>query len=260
MLQTRVKDYHDNARQLQIIPLGAKWSGSQDWSLRITEHALAELVAANPSYGHADGDRRQAAYALLGCEDFKNGQKEWLRRLRQGLTTNAEKARGNIRREIDGITDAGERRTEMARAAEEAMAAAGQFEACARREAETGESRLREQAAELQRCEAARDERRTQLEAALAAARDLGPSVLGELAAAIRHMAAYQEREREAIKDTCVYLCTVGASFLPAHVPRPPHSQGLPNGAQGCGARAARARAPRARIGRLNHGQEPPGC
>jgi len=201
-LQLRVKDYHDAARQLQIIPLGAKWSGNQDWSLRIDERALVDRVAANPSYGYADGDRRQAAYALLGCEDFKNGQKEWLRRLRAGLVANADKSRNAIRREADIIHDANERRSEASRAAEDASASAQQLEAAARREAEAGENRLRDSAAELARCEAARDERRSQLEAAQAAARELGPAVLGELAAAIRHMEASQQREREAVKDT----------------------------------------------------------
>jgi len=200
-LQLRARDYHDAARQLQIIPLGAKWSGGQDWGLRLDERALAERVAANPAYGLADGDRRAAAGALLGAEDFKGGQKAWLRKLKAGLASNADKARASIRRELEAIADAGERRGEATRAAEEAEAAAAQLEAAARREAEAGELRAREQAAELARCEAARDERRAQLEAARAQARELGPAVLGELAAAVRHLAAHQEREREAVKD-----------------------------------------------------------
>ena len=202
VLQTKVKDYHDTGRQLQIIPVGAKWSGGQDWSLRIDERALIDKVAANPSFGYGGDDKRQAAYALLGCSDFKNGQKEWLRRLRQGLTTNAEKAKGNIRKELDMIADANEKRSDKVRLAEDASSSAAQIEAAVRRETESGELRLRDQSEELARAESIRDEKRAQLDAALVAARELGPSVLGELSAAIRHMAAQQTREREAIKDT----------------------------------------------------------
>lgn len=202
ILQNKVKDYHDTGRQLQIIPVGAKWSGGQDWSLRIDERALIDKVAANPSFGYGGDDKRQAAYALLGCTDFKNGQKEWLRRLRQGLTTNAEKAKGNIRKELDMIADATEKRSDKVRLAEDASSSAAQIEAAVRRETESGELRLRDQGEELARAELARDEKRAQLDAALAAARELGPSVLGELSAAIRHMAAQQTREKESIKDT----------------------------------------------------------
>lgn len=71
-LSMRVRDYHETARSLQLIPLGAKWSGGRDWSLRIDERALDRVHA--PDYGsRGSADLKQAAYALLGCEDFKVG-------------------------------------------------------------------------------------------------------------------------------------------------------------------------------------------
>jgi hypothetical protein len=199
-LNARVKDYHEAARSIQIVPVGAKWSAGTDWSLRIVEAALDR--AASPDYGlGGPDDKKAAAYALLGCDNFKLGQKEHIKRLKAALSQKAEGGRGAIRREHDGISDLQERRAELSRLLSDAEAAAASLEASCKREAEAGEARLRDGANDMSRAESLRNEKRAALAAAQAAARELSPSVLGELAAAIRHSILAQERERDAIKD-----------------------------------------------------------
>lgn len=65
-LDARLRDYHDRARMLQLVPKGAKYSFGVDFSLSLDPRAL-ERVAA-PAYGADEGDRRAAASALVGAD------------------------------------------------------------------------------------------------------------------------------------------------------------------------------------------------
>lgn len=134
------------------------------------------------------------------------GQKDYIKRLRTGLTTKAEESRANIRKLTDATAESTERRAEMARLVAECEATISHLEAAARREGEVAEQRLRDGANEMSRVEAMRDERKAQLAAAQASARELSPSALSEFAAAIRHMVACQESERQAIKDAAARM------------------------------------------------------
>lgn len=198
ILNARIKDYHETARALQVVPSNAKWSGNRDWSIHINERALER--ANNPDYGKPD-DTKQAAYALLSCENFKLGQKDYFRKLRSGLISKAEMGRAAIRKEADGVAELAEKRAELTRALTEAEADTINFESKAKREVENGETRLKEGAIEMTKAESLRNEKRIHLSNAQASARELSPAVLAELAAAIRHSIAAQEREREYIKD-----------------------------------------------------------
>lgn len=85
-LDAALRDYHEGGRSLQMIPKGAKYSMSTDFSLRIEERALG--LCAEPGYGSGDGDVKAASYALLGA-DMKSGVKEKIRFLKGLLVKKA---------------------------------------------------------------------------------------------------------------------------------------------------------------------------
>ena len=65
-LDARLRDYHDRARMLQLVPKGAKYSFGVDFSLSLDTRALERVSA--PNYGADEGDRRAAASALVGSD------------------------------------------------------------------------------------------------------------------------------------------------------------------------------------------------
>ncbi len=197
-LDARLRDYHDRARMLQLVPKGAKYSFGVDFSLSLDVRAL-ERVAA-PAYGADEGDRRAAASALVGA-DMKGVIKKNIRYLKTCFVKNASDLRTGILGAATEAAEGGERRAALVRAIEDAEAATAALEATARREAEAGDARLAEGAAEIARCAVGCADRRAAAAAAAARAKELSPGVLAELAASIASLEASQLAERQRMSD-----------------------------------------------------------
>jgi SMC interacting uncharacterized protein involved in chromosome segregation len=197
-LDARLRDYHDRARMLQLVPKGAKYSFGVDFSLSLDTRAL-ERVAA-PSYGSDEGDRRTAASALVGA-DMKGVIKKNIRYLKTCFVKNASDLRTSILSSTTEASECNERRATLVRCIEEMETSTAVLETTARREAEAGDARLAEGAAEIARCAANCTDRRSTAATAASRAKELSPAVLAELAASIASLEASQHAERQRMSD-----------------------------------------------------------
>jgi len=200
-LESRLRDYHEKARGLQLVPRGAKWSSNVDFTLRLDESALDKVSLGLGGGVDLGSERRAASNALLGGADMKGVIKNNLRFLRTTLIKHQTMVRTSMASIAEEIERGCETKAQVLRGVGDAETAVASIEASARREAEAGDSKIAEASAAIAAARAVCDSKRQAADSAGSAAGELSPGVLADLEASISSMEVSQRAERQRLSD-----------------------------------------------------------